>query len=439
MPTPSSGQINLEGIFSEINENDYTAQNIDGETNVSFTKLSNGTYNTINTANGWSGGDNTSGETGSGITANPKKISEWRGYDHDEAPAFSFPTPSGGFAFAQSGHYDHTDQDDEGNNAIANTEIQLTFNSNGSHVHKTRDFSLSGTGVSFTTGGSFSTTGTPTILEARWVIVNGDYTIDGGSAEKIEVFYTPGGSLSSSSATVASSTQTLTNQDYTGSYVTITPAIFGGSGSNTQTFKIRVIAQSGSSSGDSAKLETDASTDYVGLQIRANSDNSKVVTFRNNASTNVELDAISYEPPEFSCLLPEMKVIEETRGMVPVSSIVVGERIRARGDLNDSSVEKQWTTVTENSVHTRSGYWNVENGLKITNDHPVWLTDETHSAWVKVEDMRPAITRTYHEGSVDTHYIATDVGHFYTYYENVSYQNPGKRWIVSGNYSPESD
>ena len=53
--------------------------------------------------------------------------------------------------------------------------------------------------------------------------------------------------------------------------------------------------------------------------------------------------------------------------------------------------------------------------------------------------MRPAISRTYHEGSVDTHYIATDVGHFYAYYENVSYENPGKKWIVSGNYSPESD
>ena len=30
------------------------------------------------------------------------------------------------------------------------------------------------------TGGSFSTTGTPTIIEFRWVIVDGDFTMDGG-------------------------------------------------------------------------------------------------------------------------------------------------------------------------------------------------------------------------------------------------------------------
>jgi len=79
---PSSGQINVEGIFSEINEDDYTAQNIDGETNVSFTKLTNGTYGTINT-DGWSDStNNTSGETGSAIASQPHKLSEWRGYDH---------------------------------------------------------------------------------------------------------------------------------------------------------------------------------------------------------------------------------------------------------------------------------------------------------------------------------------------------------------------
>jgi len=94
MPVPSSGQINVKGIFSELNEDDYTAQNIDGQTDVSFTKLTNGTYATINTANGWSGSDNTSGETGANIASQPHELSEWRGYDHDEAPAFSWGTTS---------------------------------------------------------------------------------------------------------------------------------------------------------------------------------------------------------------------------------------------------------------------------------------------------------------------------------------------------------
>jgi len=427
MAVPGSGPITMGKIYQEVDGSGYSTAADPNEV-TTLANLVGGVPDVLN--------QNSASKPN---TSTPHSMSEWYSYDHSAAAAFSFATPVGGFAYAAINHYDHQDIDDTGGSALANTEIQLTFNSNGSHVHKTRDFSGSGTGVSFTTGGSFSTTGTPTILEARWVIVDGDYNIDGGTAENITVVYAPGGSLSSSSAIVANSTQSLTDQDYTGSYVTITPAIFGGSGSNTQTFKINVSAQSYASNGDSTRLRTSASSDYVGLQIRANQDNSKVVTFRNSLSSNVDLEAISYEPPEFSCLLPKMKVIEETRGMVPVSSIVVGERIRARGDLNDSSVEKQWTTVTENSVHTRSGYWNVENGLKITNDHPVWLTDETHSAWVKVEDMRPAINRTYHEGSVDTHYIATDVGHFYTYYENVSYETPGKKWIVSGNYSPESD
>lgn len=79
---PSTGPINVKGIFSELNEDDYTAQNIDGETNVSFTKLTNGTYDTINT-DGWSDStNNTSGETGSGIASQPHELSEWRGYDH---------------------------------------------------------------------------------------------------------------------------------------------------------------------------------------------------------------------------------------------------------------------------------------------------------------------------------------------------------------------
>jgi len=79
---PSSGQINVEGIFSEINEDDYTAQNIDGETDVSLTKLTNGTYGTINT-DGWSDTtNNTSGETGANIATQPHSLSEWRGYDH---------------------------------------------------------------------------------------------------------------------------------------------------------------------------------------------------------------------------------------------------------------------------------------------------------------------------------------------------------------------
>ena len=58
MAVPSSGQLNLKGIFSEKNENDYTAQNLDGEDNLSLRGLSDSTNNdssggniNVNTAN----------------------------------------------------------------------------------------------------------------------------------------------------------------------------------------------------------------------------------------------------------------------------------------------------------------------------------------------------------------------------------------------------
>ena len=442
MPVPSSGQINLEGIFSEMNEDDYAAQNIDGETNVSFTKLSNGTYNTINTTYGWTGSDNTSGETGSGITANPKKISEWRGYDHDESPpAFVWNTPVGGVAYAASGQYDALTREDDGSYADCDVEVKLTFNSNGSHTHETRDVAGSG-GSTFQTGGSFSSSGgNPTILEARWIIVDGDITTDGGSTDKISIHINPGGTLSSASQDVRTGAQSnVTNHDFTGNWVTITPAVLGGAGANTQTHRLSLTAQSYSSSGDSVTLVTNASGDYVALELRANSDNNKIITLRSpNITNSVDLEATSYEPPDFSCLLPTMQVRHETKGLIPISSVVVGDNIETIADLNNRSAGKVYTRVTENVIHNRSGYWNVENGLKITNDHPVWLSDESSSAWVKVEDMRPDINRTYHEGAVDTHYVGTEAGHFYAYYENVTFENPGLKWIVSGNYSPETD
>ena len=428
MAIPGSGNPLVMGkIYQELDGAGYSAS-ADPNEIVTLSGLVGGQPDTIN-----------SNSTSKPDTSTPHSMSEWYSYDHSAAAAFSWPTPVGGFSYANSSDYVIAAVSDTGASRNAGTQIELTFNSNGSHVHKTKDY-RTGLAGTYNLGGSFSSSGTPTIIEARWVIVDGDFTMNGGTADKIAVGYVPGGSIGSVYQDVRTgSNGNATDLDFTDSWRTITPAVFGGSGSNTQTFSIQATAQSTTSNGDQAKVATSASGDYVGLQLRANSDNSKIITLRSGLSTNVSIDAVSYEPPDFSCLLPTMNVIEETRGMVPVSSIVVGERIRARGNLNDSSVEKQWATVTENSVHTRSGYWNVENGLKITNDHPVWLTDETSSAWVKVEDMRPAISRTYHEGSVDTHYIATDVGHFYAYYENVSYETPGKKWIVSGNYSPESD
>ena len=49
MAVPSSGEITLVGIFSEKNENDYSAQNIDGESNISLRGLSSNSHSDTST------------------------------------------------------------------------------------------------------------------------------------------------------------------------------------------------------------------------------------------------------------------------------------------------------------------------------------------------------------------------------------------------------
>ena len=82
MAVPSSGQLNLKGIFSEKNENDYTAQNLDGEDNLSLRGLSDSTNND-------SSGGNINVNTANNPLSNrpnlsaPHSMSEFYSYDHD--------------------------------------------------------------------------------------------------------------------------------------------------------------------------------------------------------------------------------------------------------------------------------------------------------------------------------------------------------------------
>ena len=73
MAVPSSGAIRMVGIYSELNENDYTAFYPE-ETPISLKDLSDGTVETINTANA-----STARPDGSA----PHAMSEFYEYDHD--------------------------------------------------------------------------------------------------------------------------------------------------------------------------------------------------------------------------------------------------------------------------------------------------------------------------------------------------------------------
>jgi len=84
MAVPSSGEISLLKIWSEKNENDYSSNNADGETDFSLLGMSsnsdddssNGNIN-INTAN--SSSNRPDGDA-------PHSMSEWYAYDHDFNP-----------------------------------------------------------------------------------------------------------------------------------------------------------------------------------------------------------------------------------------------------------------------------------------------------------------------------------------------------------------
>lgn len=92
MAVPSSGSLSMRGIFSEKNEDDYSAANMDGETNLSLRGLSSDSHddtgsggNINNNSDGWLAPTNTSNpaQDGSNIGSAPFKMSEFYGYDHD--------------------------------------------------------------------------------------------------------------------------------------------------------------------------------------------------------------------------------------------------------------------------------------------------------------------------------------------------------------------
>jgi len=92
MAVPSSGSLSMLGIFSEKNEDDYGAANIDGENSISLRGLSSDSHddtgsggNINNNSDGWLSDDNTSNpaQDGSNIQSAPFSMKEFYGYDHD--------------------------------------------------------------------------------------------------------------------------------------------------------------------------------------------------------------------------------------------------------------------------------------------------------------------------------------------------------------------
>lgn len=98
MAVPTSGSISMRGIFSEKNEDDYGAANMDGETGLSLRGLSSNSYS--DTSSGGNINLNTgyasSASGGANLVNSPYAMSEFRGYDHDQVTVdTSFQIKSG--------------------------------------------------------------------------------------------------------------------------------------------------------------------------------------------------------------------------------------------------------------------------------------------------------------------------------------------------------
>ena len=101
MAVPSSGSLSMRGIFSEKNEDDYGAANMDGESGLSLRGLSSDSHDDtssgggidINT-DGWLATTNTSNpaQTGANIDDTPYSMTEFYGYDHDHVASIHTTT-----------------------------------------------------------------------------------------------------------------------------------------------------------------------------------------------------------------------------------------------------------------------------------------------------------------------------------------------------------
>ena len=85
MAVPSSGPLSMRGIFSEKNEDDYGAANMDGESNLSLRGLSSNSHSDTSTGGNINLNANfaDTADGGADLDDAPYSMSEFYGYDHD--------------------------------------------------------------------------------------------------------------------------------------------------------------------------------------------------------------------------------------------------------------------------------------------------------------------------------------------------------------------
>ena len=461
MVVPATGALSLKGIANEKNQDDYTSDDGEVENNISLRGLSNNSFNDY-------GSENIALNSLSAANApnqtEPYGMDEFRGYNHDEAiAAFTYTYGTSDVSVPSSAiEVSGTGASFSSTFTKVMAQINLTWGSGGfswswvdDHINcglfeGGADTNSSGQSPAFQVT-NFNITSVDKV-EVRWRIVGGKALISSGTGNEINANYHRTGSQATLNQSNSDSTNVIrssaaTSFNFTDSWYEVSPAALQFMNpnlySNSQSYSISCEIGGATSAydGDTVTLKLNSgSSNGIFFDVRITGANgsggtkTETKSFKKGYSSvnNPRIQADEYEPPDFTCIMPDMIVREKTKGFMRIGDIVVGDRILAPVNLKEQDFKQQYVEVVNRKVHTRKGYWNVE-GVHITNDHPVWLTHKGKGDWVKVEDMRSGITRNYVEGTVDPIYLGTNPGWYYVWSADRT-----KGFTVSGDYAKET-
>jgi len=460
---PSSGTLSLRGIANEKNVNDYTDDDTEVEVygGISLRGVSNNSFDDFGTGNI---------DLNSLSAANPPNqtapyaMSEFYGYNHDESvAAFTFTYGTSDESVPSSAiEVSGTGASFSSTFTKVMSQINLTWGTGGlawswvdDHINcglfeGGADTNSSGMNPNFQVT-NFNITSVDKV-EVRWRIVGGKALISSGTGNEINANYHRTGTQSTLNQSNSDSTNVIKNStdtsfNFTDSWYEVSPSALQFMNpnlySNSQSYSISCEIGGATSAydGDTVTLKLNSgSSNGIFFDIRITGSNgsggtkTETKSFKKGYSTinNPRIQVDEYEPPEFTCIMPDMIVREKTKGFMRIGDVVVGDRILAPVNLKEQDFKQQYVEVVNRKVHTRKGYWNVE-GIHITNDHPVWLTHKGKGDWVKVEDMWDGITRNYVEGTVDPIYLGTNPGWYYVWSADRT-----KGFTVSGDYAQET-
>ena len=261
MTVPSSGPITMGKIYQEVDGSDYSTA-ADPNEITTLASLVGGVPDVLN-----------SNSASIPNTSTPHSMSEWRGYDHDAVPAFSWGTPG---TFPNT-FFDAEMETQDGQRSQVATVMKITHGSgqvNYQAIDMGRNFAPSGSTAGLNTDSvrSVSYTGTLSALFIQYVFTSIDNTIVQDSNDCVaEIRKDTNSSPNEPDASGYSLVQTLstgTNQNITGTITQI---------GHTGTSAYWVMLETGSSGGtDTDEIRLRNGT--VACKLYANSTSGPSVT-----------------------------------------------------------------------------------------------------------------------------------------------------------------